>query len=96
MRIVQFSVPFRPGTSAELVDFRLVDVIRSGQFFDQEFSVKMVGFHEIIERIAMISQLGVDQSQQEMRVHREVGGEVHGRNLSLAPEPGKAGCAEKS
>lgn len=67
----------------------MVDVISRSHFFDKTLFLKMVGFHEIIECVAVISQLRVDQSKQEMWVNREVVGEIHVRNLFLEPGAGK-------
>ncbi len=67
----------RRNESAELVLGGLVGVVRFGEFADEGFLLEAVGFQQIIERVAVVSQLGVDQSHEEVGVHAEVVGEVH-------------------
>ncbi len=67
--------------SAELILIRLVSVTNRGHFFDQVRRIKVVGFHEIIEGMAVISQLRIEQAHQEVRVHGGVMAQVHGGNL---------------
>jgi hypothetical protein len=38
-----------------------------------------VGFHQILQCFTVIPQFGIDQAQQEVRIHVEVIREVHDR-----------------
>ena len=64
--------------SAELVEGRLVGVAGFRHFFGEAFQIEAVGFGEIFERVAMVPQLGVEEAEEEVGVHSQVVGEVHG------------------
>lgn len=59
----------------------------------------MVGFHEILERYAVISQLRVEQADEKMGVHGGEMIEVHVGNLPssfVADKRGSCGVGEKN
>ena len=55
--------------SAELVLRDLIGIVRACEPLDERRGLKIVGFHEIFERFAMVAQLGVDQPDKHVRVH---------------------------
>jgi hypothetical protein len=77
----------------------LVGVAGRRHFTNERFGIEIVGFHQVIERVAMIPQLGVEQTKQKVGIHVERMAEVHGgkrderecnavntiRNLSIDP-----------
>ena len=64
--------------SAELVLLRLINVASFDHFLDERFGIELMGFQQIVQGIAVIPQLGVEQADEEMGVHLEVIGKVHG------------------
>lgn len=81
VRAVQTQVRFQPEKSAELVDFRLIDVIRFTQFSGKKFLVNVMGLRQVFERVTVVPQLGVDQSEKQVGVHREISRKIHARKL---------------
>lgn len=62
----------------KLILLGLVVVVCGAEFYEDRGGVEVVGFDEIGEGRAMIAELGVEQSDEEVRVHLEGFGEVHG------------------
>jgi hypothetical protein len=58
--------------SAELILPDLIDIVGGREFLNQFFLTEIVGFHKILERVAMIPQFGIDQPQQQVGIHLEV------------------------
>ena len=79
--------------------FRLIEVVSGGHFFNQLCRIDMVGFHEILEGYAVISQLRVEQADEKMGVHGGEMIEVHVGNLPssfVADKRGSCGVGEKN
>lgn len=69
-------------SSAELVLLRLVAIIGVLKFLDERHMFEVVGFHEIIQRVAEVTQLGIDQTHEQVRVHLEAGGKIHAAEVA--------------
>ena len=57
------------GESAELVLLHLIDIPDCGHFRHERIGIEIVGLHQIVQGIAMIPQLGVEQADEEMGIH---------------------------
>jgi hypothetical protein len=85
--IVQILLRARLGRSAELIDLRVIDVIRRRHFFDQQLLVQVMALDEVLKRVAVVPQLGIEQAEEEMWIHRQVIGEIHpGKQPSTVPK----------
>jgi hypothetical protein len=64
-------------SSPELVLFRLVKIVRTGEFFDQGISIEPVRLEQIVERVAVIPELRVQETDEQVGIHLETVGKVH-------------------
>lgn len=88
--VKQILNPAKP-ISTELVLLRMIDIAGHFHFPDEKHGVEVMGFHEIVEGIAVIPQLRIEQAHQDMRVHLEEIGKIHARKMEVCGVLGKRG-----
>jgi hypothetical protein len=56
----------------ELLLLRLIDVAGGSHLFLQDGRVEVMGFHQVVERVAVVAQLGIEQPHQQVGIHAAV------------------------
>ena len=59
-------------------------VICAGKALGQGFLVQPMGFAEIIKGACVVSQLSVDKTNEQVRIHRFEGFEIHDEAVNKA------------
>lgn len=75
--------------SAELVLIRLINITGVSHFFEQACRIEIMCLHEILQRIAVISQLRIEQPKQKVRIHGGEIAKIHGSKLTFHCIPSK-------
>jgi len=52
-------------------------ITRAGKAFGERFFIQPVGFAKIIERTCIVAQRGIHETDEEVRIHRFEGFEIH-------------------
>lgn len=63
--------------SAELILFRLVAVVGGFEALDEFGGIEIMGAAKILKGIAVITEGGIDEADQQMGIHGVVVAEIH-------------------
>lgn len=71
------------------MNLSLIDIPGRRHFLHECICIEMMGLHQIVQGIAVISKFGIEQADEQVGIHVEIVGKIHGGNLSELPDPRK-------
>ena len=72
-------------TSSELILSGLIFVACGRHFPDERIQIEMMGFHQILQRVAAVPQLRIEQADEKVGIHVGKFGKVHGGKCGAVP-----------
>ena len=66
-----------------MVEGGLIDIPRLFQLRGEFFRIEIVGFHEIVQGVAVVPQLGVDEAEKQVGIHGGEIGKIHAAGWTM-------------